>query len=208
MKQSLKTVFNEHVNEINLSEKQLDHLMAMQNDSAEDVANAVISQAKPRFYQMPALVASVLLMLSVMMGFHLLKDVAESMSDLIAQEVANNHLHLKPLEVETNELDNIRGFLDKLDFTPVQSELLAQTDKAYLGARYCSIQGVRAAQIRLQDVKTGEIQSLYETVYDRSVFPELPALEEGAKPLSVYAQGMQVKIWVEKGLLFALTQEQ
>jgi hypothetical protein len=30
-------------------------------------------------------------------------------------------------------------------------------------------------------------------------------LEKGEEPLVVYAKGIKVKVWVEKGLLFALT---
>ena len=79
--------------------------------------------------------------------------------------------------------------------------------KSLIGGRYCSIQGVRAAQLRLKDSKTGQIQSLYQAVYDAKVFSGLPELKEKQKPVTVYSKGLAVDIWVEKGLLFALTKE-
>lgn len=51
------------------------------------------------------------------------------------------------------------------------------------------------------------IQSLYQTIYDEKVFYDLPLLKEGQKPITVYSKGLAVDIWIEKGLLFALTRD-
>ncbi len=57
-----------------------------------------------------------------------------------------------------------------------------------------------AAQFRLEDPENGEIQTLYETIYNPKVFNNLPNLDVGEEPITVYAKGIPVEIWVEKGL--------
>lgn len=97
--------------------------------------------------------------------------------------------------------------MTKLDFMPVESALLKGSTKSLIGGRYCSIQGITAAQLRLKDNETGQVQSLYQTVYDKKVFYDLPVLKEKQKPITVYSKGLAVDIWVEKGILFALTRD-
>jgi len=125
----------------------------------------------------------------------------------IGSEVAKNHIKLKPLEIQTASIQAIREYFTELDFSPIESSLLQASGKTLLGARYCSIQGVTAAQLRLKDTKTGQVQSLYQTIYKPEVFTGLPELEEGKQPITVYDKGLEVDIWVEKGLLFALTKQ-
>jgi hypothetical protein len=86
---------------------------------------------------------------------------------------------------------------------PVESSLQVLNNLQLIGGRYCSLQGITAAQLRM---KQGEnLQTLYETEYVPDVFGDLPILEKGEEPQVVYAKGIKVKVWVEKGLLFALT---
>jgi hypothetical protein len=127
----------------------------------------------------------------------------ENMPQLIAVEVVNNHLNMKPLEVKAATLSKVRGYFTKLNFMPVGSKLDAMASLQLLGGRYCSLQGITAAQLRLKQGKN--LQTLYQTEYISAVFGGFPYLEKGEEPLIVYAKGVKVKIWVEKGLLFALT---
>jgi len=192
---NLKTSFKQHVESQSLSAAQLDQLMAMQAQHAES--------ARPlkRYVQAAAFA---LILLSGWL-FHAMQTPEGSLDQRIGSEVVKNHIKLKPLEVQTNDMQAIREYFTELDFSPIQSQLLADNNSTLLGGRYCSIQGVTAAQLRLKDKSTGQIQSLYQTVYDENVFSGLPKLEEGGKPVTVYANGVAVEIWVEKGVLFAIT---
>lgn len=129
-------------------------------------------------------------------------DVRES----IATEVAMNHIKLKPMEVETSSIEGIRDYFKKLDFIPVNSTLVKQSGLELIGGRYCSLQGITAAQLRVKKPGTESIQSLYQTEYRQDVFKDIPVMEQGNDPIEIYVKGMKVKIWVEKGLLFALTE--
>ena len=126
---------------------------------------------------------------------------------LIADEVAANHIKLKPLEVRTDDMRNIRDYFTELEFKPVNSRLVDLRRWELLGGRYCSIQGKDAAQLRVKDVRSGAVHSLYQASYSKARFADLPELEEGAAPIDVLSRGLRIKIWVEQGVLFALTED-
>ena len=128
------------------------------------------------------------------------------MTDRIAMEVARNHIKLKPLDVETDNMDGIRRYFTDLEFAPVKSQLLASSDLELLGGRYCSIQSVPAAQLRVLAPDKHNLKTLYQSEYRKDVFGPLPVLENGDVPVVVSVKGITVRIWVEKGLLFALTE--
>ena len=129
------------------------------------------------------------------------------MTERIALEVARNHIKLKPLDVETDSMDGIRGYFTDLEFVPVESSLLASADLELVGGRYCSIQSVPATQLRIKVPYSNRLQTLYQTEYRKDVFGPLPIMENGHAPVTVNVKGITVRIWVEKGLLFALTDE-
>ena len=129
------------------------------------------------------------------------------MTERIALEVAHNHIKLKPLDVETDNIDGIRRYFTDLEFVPVQSTLLASADLELVGGRYCSIQSVPAAQLRIKVPYSNRLQTLYQTEYRKDIFGMLPIMENGHAPVTVNVKGITVRIWVEKGLLFALTDE-
>jgi hypothetical protein len=128
------------------------------------------------------------------------------MTDRIAMEVARNHIKLKPLDVETDNMDGIRHYFTDLEFAPVKSQLLASSNLELLGGRYCSIQSVPAAQLRVLATDQRSLKTLYQSEYRKDVFGPLPVLENGDVPVVVSVKGLTVRIWVEKGLLFALTE--
>ena len=196
-KGNLKNVMHDFVENKLLSDKQLESLMQLQQTSIKKESNDN--------YRWVAVAAVFFIMMGNVLYFSMSPELA--LEQRIGSEVAKNHINLKPLEIQTSSMKAIRGFLTELDFSPVESILLKSSSKSLIGGRYCSIQGVTAAQLRLRDSETGQIQSLYQTVYDRDVFYDLPLLKENQKPVTVYSKGLAVDIWVEKGILFALTRE-
>jgi hypothetical protein len=128
------------------------------------------------------------------------------MTERIAVEVAHNHIKLKPLDVETDSMERIRRYFTDLEFVPVKSQLLASSNLELLGGRYCSVQSVPAAQLRVSAADNNSLQTLYQSEYRKDVFGPLPVLENGGVPVVVNVKGISVRIWVEKGL--RLAQEQ
>lgn len=124
----------------------------------------------------------------------------------IAAEVVDNHLKLKPLDIETNSITDTRRFLDQLDFSPIHSTNAEQRfglqSQRLTGGRYCSIQGTTAAQLRYRD--RGQLQTLYQVPYDSQRYGSVPALLNDELPITVDVKGLRVRLWIERDLLMVL----
>lgn len=201
MKQSVKHALHNHLQQKSLSEKQIKQLQQLQNQGEQNKTNQSIGWRIPTVIAI-SIILTVFLLYRPMMPLN-----QQNMAMLIAEEVVSNHLKLKPLELKTNQLQDINQYFTMLDFVPIVSDRLPDLPNQLLGGRYCSLQGITAAQLRLRNANNGEIQTLYETGYDRNVFKKLPNLDNGEEPIILYAKGVKVDIWVEKGVLFALTHQ-
>jgi len=85
--------------------------------------------------------------------------------------------------------------MKKLDFTPVASSRIEKNGLRFLGARYCSIQGQLAAQIKLID-NNGQIQTLYQTQMNSKL--------ESLPEKMYVVNGVRITQWQENGLFFGL----
>ncbi|NOQ90561.1 MAG: hypothetical protein GQ549_06420 [Gammaproteobacteria bacterium] len=198
MNKPLKQSVRDHLKSYSLNEKQLQKLEALSEQA--------IPEAKHQFSILPfAVVGAVAVFLLAFLLTPLIMD-QNDISQSIAMEVASNHIKLKPLEIETSSIDGIRGYFKKLDFMPINSKLVNALELELIGGRYCSLQGITAAQLRLKKPGSNTIQTLYQTEYRKDVFENMPQLDDGDKPVDIYVKGIKVKIWVEKDLLFALTE--
>ena len=128
----------------------------------------------------------------------------------IANEVVENHLKLKPLDIQTNSFTDIRGFFTLVDFAPRTSTTLANqfsiSTQDLLGGRYCSIQGTTAAQLRFQP-DDHRLNTFYQVAYDATKYGEIPNINEGEMPLSVVVKGLNVAMWVESDLLMVFVRQ-
>lgn len=197
MKQTLKIATQEHLSSKRLSSRQMQSLLELQN-------NNVVTNTQVFWYKTVS-VASILV-LSVLSVYLLNSSFfsTQKIEQRIAEEVAGNHLKLKPLEVKGNTIQSISSYFKLLNFSPVNPLSFTLTKQNLLGGRYCSIQGVTALQLRMMNQKTNKMQTLYETDYDKQVFKGFPKTDQGGNPLTLYVKGMKVDMWVEKDILFAL----
>ena len=200
MDRPLKQVIREHSEQHALSTDQLERL------------EALMAVNKPRrtgrHYRMSSLIswsaaAAIASLLVVIVLFQPGPFEDIPMTERIALEVAHNHIKLKPLDMETDSMDGIRRYFTDLEFVPAESALLATADLELQGGRYCSIQSVPAAQLRITSADGNHLQTLYQTEYHKDVFGVLPVLENGDVPVTINVKGITVRIWVEKGLLLA-----
>lgn len=201
MKQPLKQSLQHHLNQQCLSAKQLQQLHAIQQTQPRK--KSILNDA----WFKQSIVASLLFLL--ISSLFILRPAyfsTQSIEQRIAEEVVGNHLKLKPLEVSTNTIDDIKKYFKHLNFLPISPSFLTASNQSLIGGRYCSIQGITAVQLRLVNNTTGQVQSLYETEYDKNIFKKLSVSVDAKKPLTIYSSGMKVHIWVEKDILFALTE--
>ena len=204
MNRPLKQAVRDHFEQLALSTNQLERLEAMMDVNAPGPAVGRLNM-RPLIGWSAVAVITALLAVIVLFPPGPFKDIP--MTERIALEVARNHIKLKPLDVETDSMDSIRNYFTDLEFALVESRLLASSRLELLGGRYCSIQSVPAAQLRVTVPNSNKLQTLYQTEYRKNVFGPLPVLENGDAPIIVNVKGLSVRIWVEKGLLFALTEE-
>ena len=89
--------------------------------------------------------------------------------------------------------------MPKLDFTPLEPHRMRRVGHRLIGARYCSIGGKIAAQIRLMDAHERSL-TLYE-FRPGHTYGELTAHE-------LNIDGVIVAMWQEGGLVMALARSQ
>jgi hypothetical protein len=195
MKKQLKVVVQAKVNSQSLSDNQLAELQKLQNKIEPP-------KSRQRFWLIASVAAVILVTVFSLKNFlHQERDMVQ----LIASEVVANHLHLKPLEVNTATIDGIQQYFTQLTFKPIKTVQVPDLSEKLLGGRYCSLQGISAAQLRLKNKNSATLNTLYETEYRKDIFGVLPDINKGEKPVTAWAKGIEVKIWVENDVLFAMT---
>lgn len=216
MKKSLKHAIQDKLETITLDEKQLNQLAEMQSSQQSIVKTSKAkNDNKPRFWLGTALAALVISM--SLFTYFSIQPSSSEMIQRIANEVAQNHLKMKPMEVKTANMSELQHYFTKLDFLPQPSQQLSQQLAQQLshnseneiqlaGGRYCSIQSSTAAQLRYKN-KQGAYVTLFETPYDPKLFKQIPNLDKGEEPITTYSRGIKVKLWVERGLLMVSTEK-
>ena len=205
MSDSLKKLAHDYLEKISLNSEQLKALDNLQED-VEHTYNQVKTPRKWG-YAMASMAAIILLTVGFLLPERM--QMSDNLVAELAEEVVQNHLHRKPLEVNTNQLGGILAYFTRLDFSPIGSHYLENSgsDLSLIGGRYCSLQGVTAAQLRFTSIGKNEISTLYQVGYDPKTFKQLPDYDQGETPVTTYSNGIKVTLWVEKGVLFGLTED-
>lgn len=187
MKRNLKEGTQEHYQKFELSPTQLDNLNQLQRNGKDRERSQLWFKLS-----FAAMAVSVLLL-----SLFLFRGT-ESPAGKIAEEIAYNHNKNMQLEIKTSSIDDIQNFLSKIDFTLIQSKHLPNEHWELMGARYCSIQKKLAVLMKLKNQSDGKIQTLYQVPYPEDF------KNNGHMPFETYVNGVQVKLWEEKGLLLGL----
>ena len=161
-------------------------------------------QIPPRFRVQGSIAAAVAcISLALLISFTLTPNSANVQD--VAAEVASNHRHLKPLTLQSSSYPQLRLFFSDLNFQLKPSNLLDKQRWKLLGGRYCSINGIKAAQLRLLDTEDNSVQTFYQLEHKTSYFENIPNISHNELPLSVSIDGVPVEVWSEGGILYSLT---
>ncbi len=199
---SFKQHLKDEIEPIQLSDAQLQHLLILQEKSPNQ-KNTIRSKNKPLLVRYKSFCIALVLLVFVVLGIFTNQQwQREQLLQSIAEEIALNHYKLKPLEVESQSFSELNAYFTKLDFSPTSSDLFQLGKNNLIGGRYCSIQGISAAQIRYQN-SNGSYTTLYQTINMNGRFDAVPDVEKGQTPIETHARGYKIRIWREKGLLFA-----
>lgn len=200
MRQPLKKVIREWFDEVELSDAQLEELAA--RFAAGKPGTPV---RKPARLRLPVVAAAMIILATVaVVGTQAYESHQERvLLQAIAAEVADNHLRLKPLEVQGSQLSSVLSYFTNLDFQPLASpRIAANSGDRLLGGRYCSIQGFDAAQLRVA-AADGSISSWYEAALPADKLRRIPDIGTGERPAEFVMRGVDVRIWQENGVVFA-----
>lgn len=126
-------------------------------------------------------------------------------AEQIAHEVLMNHIRLKPLNVHTDSMQEVRRYFTQLDFMPLTSRVFPHERLQMQGGRYCSLQSVTATQLVFKNERN-ETVTFYQTAYIPEVFGTLPDVSAGQQPIVFIEHGFEIHIWVEGGVLMAYAQ--
>ena len=199
MKQRLKQSVIEKFEPIELSEEKLALLEDRLSAHAADTS-------KHRVNRRRLTVSGIAAVLALAIGIPLGNDAyrshrADALIDAIALEAVNNHLKLKPLEIESPDLGEVLAYFEKLDFDLVASESIAgNPGDRLLGGRYCTIQGIDAAQLRIRS-GNGELSTWYEGILPPEELALIPGIDNDS-PAVRTLKGLQVRVWREYGVVF------
>ena len=195
-KRPLTHVVRYHLQAQELNPRQLERLEQLQSEAMQPHLTT-----KARWNWAAAIILAVVASLSALL---LTKGQDHAaIAQLMAEEIAMNHLKNRPLEVKGSQVASLRDYFTELDFVLSESTRLAGTTTRLLGGRYCSIQGVGAAQLRLQEENQG-YRTWYQVPFDHAKHAVLQNIDRDAAPIVRYARGVRVEMWAEKGLVFAL----
>jgi anti-sigma factor RsiW len=100
------------------------------------------------------------------------------------------------MQVLSSYYSDIQAALNRLDFSimPANSRIL----EAYrlVGGRYCSVQGAPAAQLRVQDIRSGKECTLYAV--------KAVGTLQGVNATIDHIDGVRVEVWRQDNVLFML----
>jgi hypothetical protein len=120
---------------------------------------------------------------------------------VLADEIAFNHLQPKPLDALGNTLDALRPAFEPLGFRLADDPRLQQIKGQLRGGRYCSVASVPAALLRYEHA--GGHTTVYQARFHAQRHRGVPDI--AAPDFEVcHARGVRVCLWQSQGLLFAM----
>lgn len=182
-----------------LSSEVLSRLEMMGNNTdAATTQSPVVNTPNHSFLSIKRMALAASIFLSLMMGLQfggLYWGDQRDILSRVAQEVALNHHKQLASDYVSSSYSQLAVDMDKLDFTLQAPNVLQALGYQLVGARYCSIQGNIAAQLRLKNVQ-GQSMTLYVT-----------QLSESLKVLQNKSQqydALTIQNWYEGELFFSL----
>jgi len=189
-----------YIDEQGLNPQQLRKLQARLQDDTKSGAGT--HRIRPRFLRDCAALAAGMLLTLVTM-YLTLPSGGPNAAERIVREVSMNHRNPGPADFEGSSLAALDTRLATLQFRLKPSRRLATQTSQVTGARYCSLLGHQAAQVRLVDSETGRMHTVYQTSMGPD-FASLPDVTAGEEPDVYHRDGLRVEVWVEDDRVHAL----
>jgi hypothetical protein len=182
---SLTDHVRRHYEDQGLSEERLGELRAIARSGAT-------GRARSRSWLRYGMAAAVLVTatIGVFLAFP-----RSAVAERVIREIAMKHNKALDMEFRVSCCEDLCECMSKLDCRPVTPERIRERGLRVVGARYCSVEGELAAQIRLEDEKGRRY-----TLYQCRCTPDLEKIEEASDTVN----GVRVEVWREAGLFMGL----
>jgi len=138
---------------------------------------------------------SLLILPLIYLSYSVTHSPGNFMNRIVAQEIALNHNKQLPIEFNAQTIAQLDNQMAQLDFALHDSKHSSLDNLTIIGARYCSIQGNLAAQIRLQD-NSGNAYTLFQTPLTQSL--------NNQSELTSDVNNVFINRWQEDGVFFGL----
>jgi hypothetical protein len=116
----------------------------------------------------------------------------------VCTEVATGQTKHYPLEIISSRYSEVQAALPKLDFSITPSKPTILETYRLIGGGYCSIQGLPAAQLRIQNIQSCKECTLYAMKAAGKLHAITPTVES--------VDGVRVEVWRQDDVVFALAQ--
>lgn len=138
--------------------------------------------------------AVILLTIGIGLWLHISTD--SSLTHQVVAEIEHNHRQHGALVVKSDQYAVVQNALSELDFPirPRRDNLVQ--DFLLIGGKYCTIQELQAAQLKLNHRKSQVIHTLYVLPITNSIKDVEPGVYE--------TNGVQVELWTDQLLLYGL----
>ncbi len=201
MNDNFKKHIEQHYKQQSLAPEIKQRLLDMQSiqvSVSERESDAWLKRIKSSLAMPRQLAAIAIIFVLVMIPVLLLKNSDQGQQQLlsnIAAEVVLNHNKRLPSDYVTDSYAELSTMMDKLDFSLSKPAHSALAEYQLTGARYCSLQGQIAGQLKLES-SDGEQHTLYVT----RLSEEFSGLQESVQEVD----GLTVRNWQSGGLFFSL----
>ena len=117
----------------------------------------------------------------------------------VSAEVVMNYEKHSPMQVLSSHYSDVQAALNRLDFSIMPANARILEGYRLVGGRYCSIQGVPAAQLRVQDLRSGKECTLYAVKAVGTLHDVNSTIER--------MDDVRVEVWRQDNVLFALAEQ-
>lgn len=179
-----------------LDQAKVNELLALDGSSSfTNQGNQQASVAKRSSFVSTFIGIAATLFLAISLVITLNLDSSASLGERVADEITMNHLMNLAVEYSSSDINQISAAMTELGFSLRQPAHSALAGLTLIGARYCSIQGQIAAQLKYQD-QDKKITTLYQTQSN-------PLLENLAFSDEDH-DGVQIIVWRESDIVYGL----
>ncbi len=204
----LREVLRAQFHDERLDSAQLDALRARMSAAAPAESRrggaSADGSAQPGRRRLFAVAASVAATATIgywgLFGLRAFRDTSNI--DVLADEIAYNHLFDKPLDVSSNSLDTLREAFAGVGFMLQEIPFELPSGVELIGARHCSIASVPAVMLRY---RAGEsVIGICQARFDPARHRGVPDMRVASAPVTAVARGLKVSLCHDRGVLMAM----